>query len=79
MRPSKTAAGTPAIPAQEIGGHAAFVDEDIPTGIAHLLAGAPVPTVGRHVRPTLFVGVYRFFEGEGQVVQLAPDGGEVQS
>jgi len=55
------AARTPPVPAQEIRGHAGFIDEDIPAGIAERQGVLPVPARGRDVSAALFVGVYRFF------------------
>jgi hypothetical protein len=54
-------AGTPAVPPQEIGGDAAFVEKHILPRIVEWLRVAPLPPRGRDVRPALFVGVYRFF------------------
>jgi hypothetical protein len=59
--PQPRAAGTAAVAPQEIGGHAAFIEEDVLPHVAERLPRAPLPP-GRHdIRPTLFVGVYRFF------------------
>jgi hypothetical protein len=54
-------AKTPAIAAEQIGGDAAFIEEHV---LPHVTQRQPVPptaALGGDVRPTLFVGVYRFF------------------
>lgn len=55
------AAGTAAIPAQQIGRYTRFIDEDVGTGVVQRLGRSPLATGGRDVRPALFVGVYGFF------------------
>jgi len=55
------AARTPPVPAEEIRGHAGFIDEDIPAGLAEREGVLPVPARRRDVSAALFVGVYRFF------------------
>jgi hypothetical protein len=55
------AARTPAIPTQQVGGHAALVDKDILPCVVDRERVLPVPTLRRDVRPSLFVGVDGFF------------------
>ena len=55
------AAGTAAIPAQQIGGDAALIEKDVLPDIAQRLPVAPVAPGRSDVRPALFVGVDRFF------------------
>ena len=55
------AAGTAAIPPQQIGRDAAFIEKDVLPDIAQRLPVAPVAPGRRDIRPALFVGVYRFF------------------
>ena len=59
--PEPLATRTPPIPAQQVGRHAAFIEEDILTDIAERLPLAPPPTLSGNVGPALFVGVYGFF------------------
>ena len=59
--PQTGAAGTPPVAAQEIRGHARFVDEDVGAGVVQGLRVLPTATRGGDVRPSLFVGVYGFF------------------
>jgi hypothetical protein len=55
------AAETAPIPAQQIGRHAAFIDEHVSRGVAQRQPVAPAAPLSRDVRPSLFVGVYGFF------------------
>ncbi len=55
------AAGAAAIPAQQVGGHAALIEKDVLAHIAERLPGLPLATRRRDIRATLFVGVYCFF------------------
>jgi len=55
------AAETATIAAQQIGGDAAFIDEDILPGVAQRQPVAPAAPLSGDVRSPLFVGVYRFF------------------
>ena len=55
------AAGTSAVPAQQIRRHAAFIDKDILTRIAEREPRSPLPPLRRDISPSLFVGVYGFF------------------
>lgn len=59
--PKALAAGAATVAAQQIGGHAAFIEKHIPARVAERLSELPSPARGRDVRPALFVGVYRFF------------------
>lgn len=59
--PQARAAGTAAVPSQQIGRHAAFVEEDVLAHVAQRLPGLPLPPGGGDIRPALLVGVYRFF------------------
>jgi len=52
---------TPTVAAQQIGGDAGFIDEDVGARVVEWLRVLPVPAGGGDVRPTLLVGVYRFF------------------
>ena len=54
-------AETPAIAAEQIGRHATFIEEDVLAHVAQGLPRAPLPARGGDIRPTLLVGVYRFF------------------
>lgn len=54
-------AGTPAIAAQQIGGDAGFIDEDVPARIVQAEGVLPLPPARGDVSATLFVGEYRFF------------------
>ena len=55
------AAGTSPVAAQQIGRHAAFVEEDVLAHVAQRLPRAPLAARRRDIRPTLLVGVYGFF------------------
>ena len=55
------AAGTAAVAPQEIGRHAAFIEEDVLAHVAERLPRPPLPAGRGDIRPALFVGVYRFF------------------
>jgi len=55
------AARTPAVPAQQVGGHAALVQKDVLTRIVQRQPLSPLPPARRDVSPPLFVGVYGFF------------------
>jgi hypothetical protein len=55
------AARTAAVPPQQIGRDAAFIDEDVLADIPQRQPVAPASTVSGDVGPALFVGVYRFF------------------
>jgi hypothetical protein len=50
-------AGTAPVPADEIGGDAAFVEEDIAADVPERLPFPPVLARGDDVRPALFVSV----------------------
>ena len=54
-------AWTAAIAPQQIGRHAAFVEQHILTHIAQRLPAAPLPPLRGDIRAALFVRVYRFF------------------
>jgi len=56
-RPAKT----PPIPAEEIRGHAALIQEDVLPDVAERLPVAPPPPLSGDVGAALFVGVNRFF------------------
>ena len=56
-RPAKASG----VAAQQIGGHARFVDEDVLSRLTKRLGLAPLTASGRDIRSTLFVGVYGFF------------------
>ena len=53
-------ARTSAIAAEQIRGDAAFIQKDVVPSVAQRLGLSPLPSRGRDVRSTLFVGVYRF-------------------
>jgi hypothetical protein len=46
---------------QEIGGYPTFVEKDILPDVPQRLPGSPLAARRGDIRPTLFVGVYRFF------------------
>ena len=56
-RPAQTSSKA----AQQIGGHARFVYEDVLAGLVEWLCVAPLPASRCNIRSTLFVGVDRFF------------------
>ncbi len=56
-RPTRTAG----VAAQQIRGHARFIDEDVLSRIADRQRPAPLASGRRDIRAPLFVGVYRFF------------------
>ena len=56
-RPAKT----PPIPAEEVRGHAALIQEDVLPDVAERLPVAPPTPLSGDVGPALFVGVNRFF------------------
>ena len=49
------------VTAQQIGGDARFVDEDVAARVVQRLRLLPPAAGGGDVRPSLLVGVYRFF------------------
>jgi hypothetical protein len=53
--------GTPTVSPQQVGRDATFVEKHILAHVSQRLPGAPLPPCGGDIRPTLFVGVYRFF------------------
>ena len=55
------AAMAPAIPSQQIGRHAAFVEEHVLPYIAERLPCLPLSPSGGDIRASLLGGVYRFF------------------
>jgi hypothetical protein len=55
------AAGAATVAAQQVGGDAALVEEDVLPNIPQRLPRLPLPARGRDVRASLLVGVYRFF------------------
>lgn len=59
--PDARAAKTPGVAAQQIRGHARFINEDVLARIAEGQRLAPLPPAGCDIRATLFVGVYGFF------------------
>ncbi len=50
-----------AVAAQQIGRDATLIEEDVLAHVAYRLPPLPLVTRRGHIRPTLFVGVYRFF------------------
>jgi hypothetical protein len=56
-RPAKT----PAIPAEEVRGYAALIEEDVLSDVAERLPVAPPTPLSGDVGSALFVGVNRFF------------------
>ena len=56
-RPTRTAG----VAAQQIRGHARFIDEDVLSRIANRQRPAPLASGRRDIRAPLFVGVYGFF------------------
>jgi hypothetical protein len=50
-----------AVAAQQVGGHAALIEEDILSGVAQWQPLTPSAPVSGDVRPGLFVGVQCFF------------------
>lgn len=59
--PEPRPAKTPSIAAQQVRGHAAFIEEDVLADIAERLPGAPPTALSGDVGPALFVRVNRFF------------------
>jgi hypothetical protein len=55
------AAATASVAAQPIGRDAAFIEKDVPPGVAQRQPVAPAAPRRDDVRAPLFVGVYRFF------------------
>ena len=55
------AAGTPTVASEQIGRDAAFVEEDVLGAVAQRLSDLPLSPRRDDIRPTLFVGEYRFF------------------
>jgi hypothetical protein len=55
------ARGAAAVPTQQVGCDATFVEEHVLTDVSQRLPAAPLPPRRRDIRPALFVGVYRFF------------------
>jgi len=54
-------ARTARVTAEQIGGHAGFIDEEILARITEWQPVLPAPARRGHVSAALFVGVYRFF------------------
>jgi hypothetical protein len=52
---------TTPVAADQIGGDAAFINEDVLPNIAERLRLAPAAPLSSDIRPSLFVGVYGFF------------------
>ena len=59
--PESLATRTAAVPAQQVGGHPAFVEEHVLARIAERQPRMPPVARGDDIRPALFVGVYGFF------------------
>lgn len=55
------AAPTPSVAAQEVGRHAALIEEDVLAHVTERLPVAPPPPISGDVGAPLFVGVNRFF------------------
>jgi hypothetical protein len=55
------AAQAAAVTAQQIRGHAAFIQKHIVAHVAEWLPGLPLTPGRGDIRPALLVGVYRFF------------------
>jgi hypothetical protein len=55
------AAETAPIAPQQIGRHATLIEKHVVPHVPQRLPGAPLAARGDDVRPTLFVGVDRFF------------------
>jgi hypothetical protein len=54
-------AQTPPIPAEEVRGHAALIQEDVLPDVPERLPVTPPAPLSGDVGPALFVGVNRFF------------------
>ena len=57
-------ARTAPVAAQQIGGHPTFVEEHVLPHVTERQPLAPTAPLGDDIRPSLFVGVYRFFDGQ---------------
>ena len=55
------AARTTAIPSQQVGRHATFIEKYILAHVAQRLPDLPLPSGRGDIKASLFVGVYRFF------------------
>ena len=55
------AAQTAAIPSQQVGRHATFIEKHVLAHVAQRLPGVPLSPCRGDIRPALLVGVYRFF------------------
>jgi len=55
------AARTAAIPSQQVGRHATFIEKHILAHVAQRLPELPLPSCRGDIRASLFIGVYRFF------------------
>ena len=54
-------ARTAAVPAQQVGRHATFIEKHVLAHVAERLPGSPLPTLRRDVSASLFLGVDGFF------------------
>src|SRR5256885_950077 len=70
------AARAATVASQQVRRHATFIEKDVLAHIAEGLPGAPRPTGRDNVRPSLFVGVYRFFDGQLQAINRSPQGAQ---
>lgn len=55
------AARTAAIPSQQVGRHATFIEKHVLTHVAQRLPGLPLSPCRGDIRASLLIGVYRFF------------------
>jgi hypothetical protein len=55
------AARTAAVPSQQVGRHATFIEKHVLARLAERQCLAPLAPGGGDIRATLFVRVYRFF------------------
>jgi hypothetical protein len=67
------AARAAAVPAEQVGGDAGLIEEDVAARVVHGLRVLPAAPRGGDVSAPLFVGVDGFFDGKSQPPDGAPD------
>ena len=73
------AAGAASIPPQQIGRDATLIQKDVLAHIAQWLRVLPLAPRRGHIRTTLVVGVYRFFNRQFQPIEIGVGQSKVET